>query len=215
MAENLTAPTYTCECGADFVLEGEKIGDSVTCRTCKTPNVLIRSKIRGSLPENYGSMKFLSASERGQVQDAFANIVQRRKEKAKTGSVTLVKNRWIFLLGLLGPYMSGYLAQQNLTALVKPVLGKRLFVVSLASYFLLFTILGLTLQNMAPWFIWTSLCAYTFFMSLGVTLFQSKATVLGFENRAKAQFPLVSLLIVVALALAEGFIVQSLLTLSA
>ncbi|MDF1665256.1 MAG: hypothetical protein P1V97_26070, partial [Planctomycetota bacterium] len=117
MAENLSAPTYTCECGADFVLNEHRIGDTITCLTCKSPKVLIRSKIRGSLPENYGSMRFLSRNEREQVQDAFANIVRRRKRKAKTGQVTLFKSRWIFLLGLLGPYMSGYLAQQNLTAL--------------------------------------------------------------------------------------------------
>lgn len=214
MAENVSAPTYTCECGADFVLEEHKIGDTITCLTCKKPRVLIRSKIRGSLPENYGSMKFLSKSEREQVQDAFANIVRRRKRKAKSGQVSLVKSRWVFLLGLLGPYMSGYLAQQNLSAVGKPVLGKRVFVVSLGTYLLLALTLALTVTQMAPWLFWTLLCSYSFFASLGATLLQSRSTLTGFENRAQAQFPLVATLIVVALALAEGFLFQGLISLS-
>ncbi|MDF1664205.1 MAG: hypothetical protein P1V97_20720, partial [Planctomycetota bacterium] len=96
----------------------------------------------------------------------------------------------------------------------KPILGKRVFVVSLASYLVLFTTLAFTFQIMAPWLLWTLLCSYSFFASLGATMMQSKATVVGFENNANAQFPLVSSLIVFALALTEGFLVQGLLTLT-
>jgi hypothetical protein len=210
MAENAIAPVYTCECGASVPLENHKVGDVLDCRSCQKPRVLIRSRITGSLPENYGSMRFLTTEERLEVKSAFDNIVKRRGRR-KTGQLTLVKSRWIFLLGLLGPYLSGFLAQQNLTALGKPVRGKRLLIVSLLSYLLVFGFLVATYNSISPWLSCALLFAYVFFMALYVTLSQVKDTLLGFENFSKAQFPLVPALIGVAVALGEGFLARTLI----
>jgi hypothetical protein len=213
MVEKAVAPVYSCECGSSIPLGLHKVGDVVDCAQCQRARVIIRSKIQGNMPDNFGSMRFLSADERVEVNEAFKNIVQRRVAK-KTGQLYLVKSRWVFLLGLLGPYMAGFLAMQNLSAVGKEVRGKRVFLLSSLSYIAIFGALLALYGQLSPWLSFSMLFGYTFFTALGVTLFQVKDTLYGFEKQARAQFPLVPTLIAVAVALGQGFLFRALFGLS-
>lgn len=118
-ARTTTTPTLECPCGARIELVEKRIGDEVTCVGCGKLRVVIRSKVTGEVPAA-GANAARAASDRlAEVQVTLDRIRVRRAGRAAR-DVALHPTWSIFVSALvLGVYVGGYLATQNLVALGK------------------------------------------------------------------------------------------------
>jgi len=181
---NVTAqPLYLCDCGRGIEFPGRRIGDTIDCPGCGAMRVIIRSKIDGTMPDPEALARNLSPEDREDVDQAHENIRQRR-EQHREQRADLFQTRWIFLLGLLGVYMAGILAAQNLSGLGKPQRGRRVLVLGVGSY-LLFLLLVIYLAGSSPALAATLGLAYTFVGTLAVVNAVRHETAAGFLAGAK------------------------------
>lgn len=209
MADTSTQAVYLCECGSRVPLrDDDRVGDSLECRGCGRTRILIRSKIDGPFPDTFLQGRNLTPSERLDVELAWDNIRERRKEQ-RAQRITLTRSNLIFALGLLGVYMAGILVYQNLMALGKATRARRALVLSVASYIALLGTLALLQPYLANWELWALILGYSFAGSLILTLSQVKDALRGLEDGAVYQFPLIPSLIAIAVLLAEFFLARA------
>lgn len=131
MAATTVTPQMSCACGATIELQGNRVGDSVPCPSCKALRVILRSRVLGDVPPA-AQTGGLTANERQEVAQALKRIKVRRAGAAH-GHVELYPSWAVFVAGVQF-YMAALLAGQNLQLLGETRRGKQVKVMGVLAY---------------------------------------------------------------------------------
>jgi hypothetical protein len=201
-------PELKCECGVVIQIAGRRIGDSVSCPSCKKLRVVLRSKVTGDVLPAAGAP---GISDRlPEVQESLERI-RLRKAGHAARDVQLYAPPAVFGVGAFGFWLTAVLQGQNLIALGYERQGRRLQVTAVTVYVALVLVflwlifrngLGGTLGNA---YLLGSILGGLAVAAAGCTFYGLKSVRAAFDAGARPASPLVPSLLGFLLAVAQLF----------